>query len=214
MNKKRRVIFYYDGFNFYRGLKSVEWKDCYWLDLFKFSQNLINNWDGYEIIHINYFTAKSKSHLKRLRQNIWLGANTKLHDNIEIHYGKYKPEIIFCPNPKCRTRIEIPKEKQTDVNIALELVHNCVKDNCDVSVLISGDNDLLPPVRYINKYYPDHRIHIYYPPNRNKSNLHDYSFTKPIHLKFSKEVLLRSKLDKHYKFDDGSISIIPPEWDI
>ena len=212
---ERRVMFYYDGFNFYRGLKSMEWKDCYWIDLYEFSQKLINKYDGYSIFGVHYFTAKPYNRDKRLRQNIWLDTNQKLHsDRLEVHYGKYDGEVTDCPVRGCPGKIHIPKEKQTDVNIAVNLLFDCFKNNCDVSVLISGDNDLIPAVRCIKNHYPNHRIHIIYPPNRNRSNLHEFSRYPPIHLKNAKEMLLGSKLEKSYTFPDGSISIVPSEWDV
>lgn len=212
---KRNVIFYYDGFNFYRGLKSEGWKDCYWLDLYKFSERLIHKFDGYEIMGIHYFTAKPYNKSKRLRQNIWLDTNLKLYpDRLEVNYGKYEGDVVDCPIDGCCGKIHLPKEKQSDVNIAVNLLFDCFKKNCDVSVLISGDNDLIPAVRCIKNHYPKHRIHIVYPPNRNRSTLHEYSRYAPLHLKYSKPMLMESRLNKKYSFPDGTTAIIPTEWDV
>jgi uncharacterized LabA/DUF88 family protein len=164
---------------------------------------------------IHYFTAKPYNSLKRLRQNIWLDTNLKLYpERIEVNYGKYEGEVEDCPIQGCPGKIHIPKEKQTDVNIAVNLLYDCFKNNCDVSVLISGDNDLIPAVRCIKNHFKEHRLHIIYPPNRNRSTLHEYASSAPLHLKYSKPMLLESRLEKKCNFPDGSFSIIPSEWDI
>jgi len=210
----KKVIFYYDGFNFYRGLKDAKWKDCYWLDLYKFSKNLISKYDNYEIINVNYFTAKPNDYNKRLRQNIFLDTNKKLYaDVLDLHYGKYKPEIVYCTNEKCKKKIEVPKEKQTDVNIAVNIMHDAYKNNCDVTILVSGDNDLLPALKCIKKFKPEQKILVFYPPKRNKSNLHDYATYPAIHLLNCKETFIKSRLERKVDFSDGTFAIIPPEWD-
>ncbi|MBU0488755.1 MAG: NYN domain-containing protein [Bacteroidetes bacterium] len=207
---KNKVIFYYDGFNFYRGIKEVGWKNCYWLDLYKFSQRLISKYDDYEIVAINYFTARPLDEGSRIRQGIWIKANESLHPEIEFHFGKYKPEEVICP--KCSMKIQVPKEKQTDVNIAVNLMFDCMKKNCNASFLISGDNDLLPALKCISKNYSSQKIHIAYPPKRNRSSLHEYSKFSPLHLLNSKQLFLESLLNNSYNFEDGTWAIKPIEW--
>ena len=209
-----RAIFYYDGFNFYKGLREVGWKDCYWLDLYQFSKNILEKYKWYEITHIHYFTCRPFNRGKTLRQGIWLNTNEKLHPEIEVHYGKKESEKIKCTNPRCNRIIQIPREKETDVNIAVNMMYDCIKENCDVSVLVSGDNDYVPILRYIKNHHPKQRIHNVYPPYRNLSSLHMWSGFQPIDLIRAKDVLLKSRLPKKVNFSDGTFSIMPPEWDL
>jgi uncharacterized LabA/DUF88 family protein len=39
------------------------------------------------------------------------------------------------------------EEKQTDVNIACEIMQDCYENNFDVAYLVSGDSDLASPVK-------------------------------------------------------------------
>ena len=42
-------------------------------------------------------------------------------------------------------------EKGSDVNIATHLLHDAYQNNFEVAVMISGDSDLLEPVRIVSK---------------------------------------------------------------
>lgn len=47
-----------------------------------------------------------------------------------------------------------PEEKKTDVNISIRMVADCVQDKTDTIILVSGDNDLVSPIEFIQKNYP------------------------------------------------------------
>lgn len=56
----KRVIFYFDGFNFYHGLRdmcriSKDWKAFYWLDFVAFCREFIVG--DQELVKVKYFTA-------------------------------------------------------------------------------------------------------------------------------------------------------------
>lgn len=60
INKK--VVFYFDGFNFYNGFKSftksnTDWKKYYWIDFIKFCSQFVFSHDGQELHKVKYFTA-------------------------------------------------------------------------------------------------------------------------------------------------------------
>ena len=54
--RKQSVIVYVDGFNFYYGLKSKNWRKYYWLDMVKFAEKLLR--PHQHLIEVRYFSAK------------------------------------------------------------------------------------------------------------------------------------------------------------
>ena len=53
----------------------------------------------------------------------------------------------------CGNKWLAPKEKMTDVNIATEMLQDAFLDKYDMAMLISGDSDLIPPIRAIHNNF-------------------------------------------------------------
>jgi uncharacterized LabA/DUF88 family protein len=161
-----RIIFYVDGFNFYYGLKAKKnmdkiWLKSYWIDVVKLFSQFLGK--GQILEKVIYFTASPLSSSKSIRQGAFLNANKLINgDKFEVVRGKYLKKIIECPN--CNYAIIRPEEKKTDVNVAIRMIGDCVQDKTDVVVLVSGDSDLLPPVEFIQKNYPNKKVKVYFPP--------------------------------------------------
>ncbi|HRK00938.1 MAG TPA: NYN domain-containing protein [Ignavibacteria bacterium] len=165
-HSQKRVITYIDGFNLYFGLKSKNWKKFYWLNLKEFSKNLLVK--DQKLIKTKYFTSRVKDNpTKQKRQNTFIDALETLED-FEIYYGKYQQNKVECYN--CHYIFSDQNEKMTDVNIATEILCDAFNDLYDIAILISGDSDLIPPIKAVQNQFPDKRIVVAFPPERfNKS---------------------------------------------
>lgn len=162
MKNKQKVIFYVDGFNFYFGLKSKKWRKYYWLDIIKFCSQFIR--EHQELIEVNYFSSIPNNNKGKLeRQDLFFSAN-KLNSNFNLHLGKFIKKSSI--HSVCGKPFESYEEKETDVHIATSMIRDVVLNRCDISILISADSDLIPPINFINEYKPQHKILIYFPPNR------------------------------------------------
>lgn len=80
----KKVVFYFDGFNFYHGLKDYtlinsEWKNYYWLDFVKFCSQFVFEHDNQKLHKVKYFTAPPKDVQKRSKQIALFSANTILN---------------------------------------------------------------------------------------------------------------------------------------
>ena len=126
---------YIDGLNLYHGaLKGSGYK---WLDIRRLIETLFPR------VHVGdicYFTAKMRTVRgnggPRQRQDVYLRAVTAL-PNVKVIYGTHK---------KRGTSWE---EKQTDVNIATEMIFDAFFSRFAHAVLISNDTDLVSPIRRI-----------------------------------------------------------------
>ena len=153
----KRAYVYIDGFNLYNG--AVKNKPYYkWLDLVKFSKSIL-----YEdtVSKVKYFTANvlpMGDKQRPDRQKAYLTALTKLYpDIIQIIKGSLRVYPNFLPIAKMQYKVEHykmnkatnnyiwvmkPEEKGTDVNLAVHLVRDSLKNIFDIALVISNDSDL------------------------------------------------------------------------
>jgi uncharacterized LabA/DUF88 family protein len=168
-DEKKRVIIYIDGFNFYFGLKSKNWKKYYWLDIVAFFSEFIKDYQ--ELVEVNYFSAPSIETDKNKRQSLFFSAN-KLNPKFILQLGYYSSKKMKCF--QCGNSIQKHEEKQTDVNIATQIIGNVIKGKSDISILVSADSDLLPPLKLLREIAPTHKVFVYFPPKRYSSELRNF----------------------------------------
>jgi len=162
-----RVIAYVDGFNLYFGLRSKGWKRYYWLNIQTLAENLLKS--GQTLVFTKYFTARiSEPPEKEERQSTYIEA-LKTLSGFEIFYGKYQLNPRQCS--QCGFQDEVPNEKMTDVNIAVEILKDAYQNKFDVALLISADSDLLPPVKAVRELFPGKRVVVASPPGRYSTSL-------------------------------------------
>ena len=126
---------------------------------------------------------------------------------MEIFYGKYKIIETICP--KCGSKLKTPKEKMTDVNIATHLMKDAYQDIFDAALLITGDSDLVEPVKIISELFPKKRVIVAFPPGRVAIDLKN-----AVHSSFvvGRKNISISQLDEHVTKEDGCILTRPNEW--
>lgn len=172
----KRVTFYVDGFNFYYGLKrkiqvDSSWRRFYWIDVVKLFEQFIGT--GQELAKVVYFTASPLNPEKNSRQSAFLNANLfRNPDRFEIVRGKYINKTITCPH--CHLAINRPEEKKTDVNLSVRMMGDCFNDKTDVIILVSADTDLIPPIDFILKNFPDKKARIYFPPANHSFDINNF----------------------------------------
>ena len=162
-----KVWVYIDGFNLYNGaVRNTPYK---WLDLLKFSQNLLLS---DQIERVKYFTARIVARAsdpdQGLRQIAYWRALRTLGciDIIEGHFlsgPKRMAEAASVQNINSLaasgvdvsamrpTMVEVFKseEKGTDVNLATHLVHDAHLNRFEAALVISNDSDLTEAIRLV-----------------------------------------------------------------
>ncbi len=129
-------------------------------------------------------------------------------DILEIINGYHILEKGFLPSykkPIDKTdRVEVWRleEKQTDVNIALHLYRDAVKQKCEQLVLVSSDSDLEPPLRFLKQDFSDLRLGLILPrkqPTEQKHRPPNASLSK--HTDWTRSYILENEL-KQFQFPD------------
>jgi uncharacterized LabA/DUF88 family protein len=161
-NKKQKIIIYIDGFNLYYGVRSLG-QFYKWLDIQALAESFTKSDNS--IILVKYFTAKLNGNNENThRQAIYLDAISRHCTKVKIIKG------YFTKARKCKhCDVKNNEEKQTDVNIASEMMHDLCENNFDIAYLVSGDSDLVTPVKKISTM--NKIVLIAFPPNRKSKEL-------------------------------------------
>lgn len=149
-----RVYVYVDGFNlYYRALKDTPHK---WLNLDALATRLLKPGDTVE--KVRYFTARVSPRAgdpdAPRRQQLLLTALGTL-PNLQIHYGTFLPKTKRRPlvgtNPPRFVEVHDTEEKGSDVNLAVNLLHDGWQKRYDLALVLSQDTDLIEPLRMVSQ---------------------------------------------------------------
>ncbi|MBL1142186.1 MAG: NYN domain-containing protein [Proteobacteria bacterium] len=183
-----KTIAYIDGYNLYYGiLRSNGFK---WIDIYSLLEIIckIQNPKS-ELLKVKYFTAPVKSNFathgndSNKSQQTYHNALKEIHgDNIEIIKGYHTIDRATPPlykNPidlNDRTEVWKFEEKQTDVNIAMNMYRDAIREEYGQQVLVSSDSDLEAALKFIKEDKPEITIGLVMP----KPKLTDDRKARPI----------------------------------
>ncbi len=203
-DKQERVIVYLDGFNLYFGLKEANFEQYKWLDLQLLASNLLLS--NQELKEVKYFTSRvSNNPDKQKRQNTYIEALELF--NVNIYYGHYQAGKNECR--RCSYNWQIYNEKMTDVNITTQMLIDAYQDKFDMAMLISGDSDLVPPIKAIHSLFKQKRVFVAFPPKRHNASI---AINAKGSLIIGRKKLMISQLPDEIKKDNGFIIRKPSAW--
>ena len=133
-----------DGFNVYHGIHDRFGRRYHWLDLEQLAARLRPN-DS--IIGVKYFTAFVRDDVQAaVRQGVYLDAlASHATTKLDIVLGRFQSRPMKCRI--CGSSWTSYEEKETDVNIAVNLVSDAAVRACDIALVVSADSDLCPAIR-------------------------------------------------------------------
>jgi uncharacterized LabA/DUF88 family protein len=173
----RRVIAYIDGFNLYYGLRARYRRRYHWLDLERLVVSLLPPMHYLE--RLDYFTARIRNQPQSIhRQAAYLTALAACCPRIRIVEGRFQQTTVTCS--ACGGRRVAFEEKETDVNIAANMISDAALDAFDTAILISADGDLAPAIMTARRLRPTARFYAALPPRRRSdalSRVTDATFT-------------------------------------
>lgn len=131
---------------------------------------------------MKYFTAIVDEDIAyseaKFRQEKYLKALGTL-PNLQIIKGKYQKKLVRC-QAECAQEYSVPREKKTDVNIAVHMISDCLETTLDSLVLVSDDSDLEPAIAWIHKKYSKLPITVYIPKLPEDFDVRRYDFYRGI----------------------------------
>jgi len=160
-----KTIVYVDGYNLYYGLlRRSPWK---WLDLFALFQNHVLT--DANILEVRYYTAPVLARMcddpvSPQRQRLYLQALRKQPPSrVTIVEGRMVAttpilRLVEPINGLERVRVQDFVEKQTDVNLACDMLSAAWTGACEQIVLCSNDSDLKAALAAIRQHCPGVRL--------------------------------------------------------
>lgn len=202
---KDRVIFFIDGFNLYHAINfNQNFHKYKWLNLSKLASLYITKRENIESVY--YFTALATWSQSKVKKHKTFIRALELN-NINIIYGEFKRRDKFCN--LCKRTYQTFEEKQTDVNIAIQLFKLSIEDKYDKAIIISGDSDLIPSISAVRNTFPHKKIGVVIPIGRRAEALKQ---TCDFHMKMKEKHLKSSLFEKEISLGNNKKLICPPEW--
>ncbi len=150
-----RTTAFVDGLNLYHGIRDEGHLKFRWLDIEGMVDSLAGEAGGslgmsLDVTRVVYCTSIVTHKQASRRQDIYLQALEQHCKRIEIRRGSYEEKVRVCAN--CNAKVGFQTEKQTDVNLAVEMVMDAMRPEgkrAEVQLLVTGDTDLLPAIRAV-----------------------------------------------------------------
>lgn len=207
-----RVCFIVDGFNLYHSIEDIA-KDnnglCLkWLNVKSLCSGflyLLGN--NAQLENIYYCTALA-FHLNDQRI-------IDRHENyikcledlgIEVIRSGFKRKYIRCG--LCNRKFLRHEEKETDVAIGIKVLELLYENACDSIVIVSGDTDIAPAVRFAVERFPNVDVRFAFPYKRKNDELQQLS-TKSFRIKKIK--YQNNQLDNPLVLSDGITTLNKPQ---
>ena len=160
-----RSHFYIDGFNLYHSIDDLGESFLKWCNLWKLSEGIAHS-RGEALVGVTFCTAYYPGdHGKRIRHEAYKKALEAV--GVKCVWGHYVTEPASCK--KCNVEWTKRTEKETDINVALELYDDAVRDVYDTAYLITADSDQAATARMLKKRYPNKALVSVAPPGRRHS---------------------------------------------
>jgi uncharacterized LabA/DUF88 family protein len=176
-----------------------------WLDINCLVKNLLT--DKQVVIEVKYFTSRvSNNPEKQKRQTTYIEALETT--GVKVFYGNYQRDSTECR--RCGNVWASYNEKMTDVNIATQILIDAYADRFDMAMLISGDSDLVPPIRAVHELFNKKRVFVAFPPKRHNSSVALVSKGSMI---IGRKKLSDSQFNEEVQKHDGFRLRRPKEWE-
>lgn len=148
-----RVVAFIDGLNLYHAVRSLEDSRLEWCDVVSLSRLFLRRNERLKTVH--YYNAYPH-HLSQLRRQ---------------RYKRYTKSVCASGARLVEGRFKrkgcTHEEKETDVNIALDMLDLAYRGEFDKCFLVSGDSDLKPAVGRVLANFPRKSVTILAPPGQH-----------------------------------------------
>ena len=171
-----RTTFLIDGFNLYHSVKQAEDDGAgstRWLDARALLTNYLYLFGRDATLQDVYYFSALAHHIEAFKPDVVTRHRTFIQalesSGVRVELGRFKPKKMRCET--CGTRLKRHEEKETDVAIAVKMMELCHLGAADRLVLVTGDTDLAPAVRTVQRLFPAINVVFAFPYRRKNLEL-------------------------------------------
>lgn len=198
---------YIDGFNLYHAIDDLAEPYLKWLDLRRLAR-LIARGHAANIDRIVFGTAYFPSDFdKRKRHERYVQALESV--GVDVLFGHTTKEPEGCL--RCGHRWDAPREKETDINVALSAYADAIAGKIDVVFLLSADTDQAATLRFLRDNCPLVRRIVVTPPGRYKSK-HLLDLSSNTNIQLTRNHLDECLFRQMFHTDNGKLIVAPKEY--
>lgn len=158
-----RAGFYVDGFNLYHSIDELRKPHLKWLSLTRLASRLAKPFSA-DVVEVVFCTAFFPGDFaKRKRHEAYIAALQA--EGVKVLLGHTTKEDATCR--RCEHGWKQPREKETDINVALSLFEAAANDRIDLAFLISADTDQAATLRFMKRCFPAKPTVVLTPPGRS-----------------------------------------------
>lgn len=213
------VAAYIDGLNLYHSLKDKSWARYYWLDIPKLIEGFLK--EGQTLREVHYFSSHAPDRYRHKRQTTYIEALSTISltylVNFDVKFGRFESEGARCSNcddyavcNNCHQPLDISREKETDVNIAVKMLSDIYEYDFGTMLLVTEDSDQVGTIKTIKELFPAKvKIGVIFPPGRFSENLKNAA---DFYLHVNQNDLAKNQLPETVLKTNGYELHRPKEW--
>jgi uncharacterized LabA/DUF88 family protein len=207
LSSSKRCVALIDGFNLFHAIDDCpHFHEYKWYDPIRLAETYLKKGDE-KLIATFFFTAvPTWNDRKRVRHQKLM----EIYEDrgVLVRKGMFKPARKECR--LCGKVYDTFEEKQTDINICLEMFRMARDDIADRIILVTGDNDQAASVKQFLELYPEREVMVVTPPFR-KANELENAATRGLKREITQLQLQKSLLPNPYSFKAGTRTYSKPE---
>ncbi len=159
------VAAFIDGFNLYHAIRDLGQDHLKWVDL-RALMSCFTDENVHEISKVYYFSAYATwMPGPYIRHQAYVAALRAR--GVTPVMARFKSKERSCL--RCGASWTGHEEKESDVNIAVQMIESAAKEEFDHAFLVTGDSDLKAPLRFLRTHFPKKRLKVIAPPGRYHS---------------------------------------------
>lgn len=163
--RRMRGGVYVDGFNLYHAIDDLNQPYLKWLNLRRLAERFARG-HAHSIEHITFGTAYFPGDFDKRKRHEAYNAVLKA-TGVKVLLGHTTKEPANCRS--CGHRWDQPREKETDINVALSAFHHAMLGEVDVVFIVTADTDQAATLRFLRDNCPAVKRVVVTPPGREKS---------------------------------------------
>lgn len=203
----KRVALVVDGLNLYHSIeRHPHLHGCKWLNLKALANAFIKT--SQEIVtDVCFCTSSPTWNLNKLNRH---NALLKVYEDLGIRIlkGEIRETKKKC-GASCRQDFKVYEEKQTDSNVAIEVIKHGLSAECDKVFLLTADSDQIPTVRFFRERFSAKDLVVVIPYGEYGTNLRSAAAES---MQITLKQLKNSVLDEPYKMKTGQSVLKPETW--